>query len=65
MLSWDPGPRPTDGCWYPYWYGNALDSTGFALYREKDAVPPPALEPTLAQCRDLYARMHQHRILSG
>lgn len=29
MLSWPPGPRPTDGIWATYWYANVRASTGF------------------------------------
>lgn len=34
MLSWPPGPRPTDGVWGRYWYQSVWRSTGFR--------PPPA-----------------------
>lgn len=30
MLSWERGPRATDGAWAPYWYGSVENSTGFA-----------------------------------
>lgn len=29
MLSWQPGPKPEDGVWAPYWYENVHKSTGF------------------------------------
>ena len=29
MLSWAPGPRPSDGVWARYWYEQVYRSTGF------------------------------------
>ena len=29
MLSWDPGPRDTDGIWASHWYDTVMSSTGF------------------------------------
>ena len=40
MLSWEAGPRDTDGAWAPYWYDSVERSTGFA--------PPPNDLPALA-----------------
>ncbi len=39
MLSWQAGPRDTDGAWAPYWYKSVENSTGFA--------PPPSSRPTI------------------
>jgi hypothetical protein len=63
MLSWPPGPRPTDGVWAPYWYDSVWKSTGFGPYRESPADLPPALEPLAAQCRPFYEEMHAHRLV--
>jgi hypothetical protein len=63
MLSWPPGPRPTDGVWGPYWYQSVWKSTGFGPYRESSADLPPALEPLAAQCRPFYEEMYAHRLL--
>ena len=30
MLSWEPGPRETDGVWGPTWYKRLYTTTGFA-----------------------------------
>ena len=62
MLSWSPGPRETDGCWAEAWYGNALQSTGFAPYREKPARVPGRLRGLEEQCLDLYGVLHPHRL---
>ncbi|MDH3651304.1 MAG: hypothetical protein OEQ53_16575 [Saprospiraceae bacterium] len=29
MLHWNPGPKPFDGIWAPYWYRNTHLSSGF------------------------------------
>jgi hypothetical protein len=62
MLSWEPGSRPTDGIWAPYWYAAVEASTSFQPYRPPSEDLPAHLEPLLAQCRPLYDRLAQHRI---
>lgn len=54
MLSWEPGPRPEDGPWAPYWYHNLHKSTGFAPYTEKTEPFPEALVPLLEASRPHY-----------
>ena len=63
MLSWEPGQRETDGCWAPYWYGHALQSTGFAPYREKDVRVPSEFDGLRRECEDLYRLLHGHRLV--
>jgi hypothetical protein len=55
MLSWPPGPRPTDGVWAPYWYASVEASTGFGPWRGDD-VPelPDHLAALAEQCRPFY-----------
>lgn len=62
MLSWQPGRRPTDGIWAPYWYAAVERSTGFGPYRPPGEDLPAHLEPLLARCRPLYDRLARHRI---
>jgi hypothetical protein len=62
MLSWEPGPRETDGVWAQAWYGNALQSTGFQPYRESSPELPARFEALLGPCQELYARLHAHRL---
>jgi len=62
MLSWAPGSRETDGIWAPSWYGNALDSTGFAPFSRKDEPVPDSLKELHAACDDLYAELHALRL---
>ena len=30
MMKWEPGPRPEDGVWAPWWYATTHASSGFA-----------------------------------
>ena len=62
MLSWPPGPRPTDGVWAPHWYAAVERSTGFAPYRLRDAAVPPRHGDLLAAAQDIYARLAVHRL---
>jgi hypothetical protein len=62
MLSWDPGPRDTDGVWATHWYDAVYDSTGFRPYEPKDASVPDRLQGLLAECRALYDNLCAHRL---
>jgi len=62
MLAWKNGLRPTDGCWAEAWYGNALESTGFAPYREREVHLASEHSELAAQCQHLYERLYPHRI---
>lgn len=64
MLSWAPGPRPTDGAWGEHWYGAVNRSTGFARPR---AAPDPALLPrelraVVEACQPHYERLAAARL---
>ncbi|MFT7680446.1 MAG: hypothetical protein ACI8QC_004452 [Planctomycetota bacterium] len=65
MLAWEPGVHPTDGCWAEYWYGNALASTGFAPYRERQVQLPASYEELARTCEQLYAQLHPQRLTSA
>lgn len=62
MLSWPPGRRQTDGVWAPYWYAAVERSTSFEPYRERDETPGQEHSDLLAQCVELYTRLHQYRL---
>jgi len=62
MLSWPPGPRPTDGVWAPHWYAAVERSTGWEPYRPKADPVPERLHGLLAACEELYARLYEHRL---
>jgi sulfotransferase family protein len=61
MLSWPPGPRPTDGVWGRYWYASVWQSTGFGRPRT-GTDPPPELAGLAGRCRPYYERMRAHRL---
>lgn len=62
MLRWEPGPRPTDGVWGQHWYDSVYRSTGFEPYRERSEPTPARLDRLLADCRNIYQRIYEHRI---
>lgn len=62
MLSWETGPRETDGVWGPHWYASVWDSTGFAPWVPKPAEVPDALSGVLAECDEIYGQLHEHRM---
>ncbi|MEM6785858.1 MAG: HAD family hydrolase [Bacteroidota bacterium] len=57
MLSWEPGPRPTDGVWAKHWYAAVERSTGFGPPRAETALPPPGCAPILTECERYYAEL--------
>jgi hypothetical protein len=63
MLSWPPGPRPTDGVWAPYWYDGVRASTGFGPYREPSADLPARLEPLAARCQPFYEELSARKLV--
>jgi hypothetical protein len=62
MLSWPPGPRPSDGVWAPYWYASVRASTGFGPYRAAAEPLPAHLRALADQCRPYYERLHASRL---
>jgi Sulfotransferase domain len=63
MLSWKPGIHPTDGCWAKHWYAKVAKTTGFAPPRDSTSSVPEELKPILEDCREIYHRLHRHRII--
>jgi hypothetical protein len=62
MLSWRPGPRPTDGVWARHWYASVLQSTGFHSRRARSKPVPPGLEPLVDAALPVYERLAAHRL---
>jgi hypothetical protein len=62
MLSWPPGPRPTDGVWAPYWYASVEASTGFAPYDPAPADVPERLCWLVDAARPYYDEVAAHRL---
>jgi hypothetical protein len=66
MLSWPPGPRPTDGVWAPAWYDAVERSTGFAApEREVAPVLGDALRRIADEARPYYEGLARYRIAVG
>ncbi len=62
MLSWSPGPRPTDGVWASHWYAAVQASTGFGPPSTAPAQVPDHLAGLLERCRPYYDELRPHRI---
>jgi hypothetical protein len=62
MLSWSPGPRPTDGVWEKYWYASVERSTGFNPLRATSKPVPRALVPLAEAAQPIYDRLAAHRL---
>lgn len=62
MLSWEAGPRATDGVWGAHWYGAVERSTGFAPPDETLPSLPDDLREIADQARPLYKRLWAARL---
>jgi len=62
MLSWEPGPRPTDGVWAKHWYAAVEASTGFEPWHPKKIALPKTLRPLLDACRPWYEKLYAQRL---
>jgi hypothetical protein len=62
MLSWAPGPRPTDGVWAKHWYKEVEHSTGFRPYTPREVRLPDRLAALHDRCLECYERLYAHRL---
>lgn len=62
MLSWAPGPRPTDGVWAKHWYGAVEQSTGFQPWKPRDVHLEGALQDLERECRPFYEILARHKL---
>jgi hypothetical protein len=62
MLSWPPGPRPSDGVWAKHWYAGVEASTGFAPYVVKGADLPERLESLVQAAAPHYRALYERRL---
>mmetsp|Transcript_6211 Transcript_6211/g.22853 ORF Transcript_6211/g.22853 Transcript_6211/m.22853 type:complete len:118 (-) Transcript_6211:2806-3159(-) len=72
MLSWEPGPRPEDGCWAAWWYASVHASNGWRKAEDGatprnghvEELPPlsPQLQAVLEQCLPVYEKLKKHAI---
>ena len=62
MLSWPPGPRPTDGVWSTHWYSEVERSTGFLAHERKYIEIPSSLGAIYGRSMDCYEKLYEHRL---
>lgn len=62
MLSWEPGSRPEDGAWAPYWYKSVESSTKFGAPPTHKPSIPDAYQDILADCEKDYKALYKIRL---
>lgn len=62
MLSWRKGARDSDGVWAKHWYDSVLNSTGFAIYHEKDYQLTAKDRKISLQARPYFEELYQYRL---
>jgi hypothetical protein len=62
MLSWPPGPRPSDGVWAPHWYAAVWRSTGFEPWRPREVRLSDRDAAVVRACRPIYTALHARRL---
>ncbi len=62
MLSWEAGPRESDGIWAKYWYDSVRASTGFRPYRPTREVLSDRLRAVHSESVPYYDRLYRHRL---
>ena len=60
MRRWEPGPKPEDGVWAPFWYENVHRSTGFGPPAGARRPVPDRTQPVLEQAMPLYERLARY-----
>jgi hypothetical protein len=61
MLSWEPGPRDSDGVWASHWYGRVQASAGFRPPAKDPAPLPPHLKAIADASRPAWTRLMDGR----
>ena len=62
MLSWESGPRESDGIWASHWYGRVLETTGFSG-SESAGSPLEGSERRIADaCQPFYESLSGYKI---
>jgi hypothetical protein len=62
MLSWPPGPRPSDGVWGRHWYEAVWSSTGFEPWRPRNPSLSGHDAAVAEACRPVYAALQARRV---
>lgn len=57
MLHWPVGPKPYDGVWAKYWYGNVHQSSGFKKQRDEERTIPGRLMPLYKKSLYYYQKL--------
>ncbi len=57
MLKWPAGPKPYDGVWAPYWYGNVHRSVGFEKQKTSSRPLPERLQPLCEHAMLYYEKL--------
>ena len=57
MVHWPAGPKPYDGIWAPFWYGNVHQSTGFERRVHVQRDLPAHLRNLCAKAREIYDKL--------
>jgi len=65
MLSWDPGPRDTDGVWAPHWYDAVMSSTGFGPPEDRPVSLGPEAKAVANACRPDYDYLSRFALKGG
>lgn len=62
MAHWPPGPKPYDGVWAPYWYGNVHSTTGFRKSSSPGRTLPAHLKDLYAEAKSIYEKLRPFSI---
>jgi hypothetical protein len=62
MLSWPPGPRPSDGVWGSHWYATVWTSTGFQPWQPRETSLCARHAAVADACRPIYERLHARSV---
>jgi hypothetical protein len=57
MLTWEAGPKPYDGVWAPYWYGNVHRSTRFEKQNSSSRELPSHLTKLYEEAAPYYDKL--------
>lgn len=63
MLSWTPGPRPEDGTWAKYWYGNLHQSKGLEAKVEASVEVEGRYHDLLEEAEYYYGKLKEYEII--
>ncbi|MFK7760227.1 MAG: HAD family hydrolase [Phycisphaerales bacterium] len=62
MLSWQSGPRETDGVWASHWYGRVNQTTGFAKPAHEQPNIPKHLLTVVQECEAIESQLRKYAL---